>query len=116
MATTDDTYNGWTNRETWAAALWLGNDQAIDTEARERAGDAIAAYTVRCAQYGFEPNDAGELNSAGEALRDFVDEIIEGTWYTDPNEAQCWARDIGSRWRVNWAEVAAAFAPEPVEA
>ena len=23
----DNTYNGWKNRETWALALWFGNDQ-----------------------------------------------------------------------------------------
>jgi hypothetical protein len=27
MTTTDETYNGWTNRETWAVSLHLGNNQ-----------------------------------------------------------------------------------------
>src|SRR3990167_10562694 len=30
----NDTYNGWTNYETWAVALWLGDDQGSYEEAR----------------------------------------------------------------------------------
>ena len=30
----DDTYNGWTNCETWNVALWLGNDEGLYEMAR----------------------------------------------------------------------------------
>ncbi len=31
---TDQTYNGWTNYETWNVALWLGNDEGLYNMAR----------------------------------------------------------------------------------
>lgn len=33
----DETYNGWTNYETWAVALWMDNDQGSYLYWRERA-------------------------------------------------------------------------------
>ncbi len=37
--TTDNTYNGWTNYETWNYALWLGNDQGTSEYWAEQAHD-----------------------------------------------------------------------------
>ena len=36
-ATTDKTYNGWTNYETWGVALILDNDEGTYSYVRERA-------------------------------------------------------------------------------
>ena len=38
--TTDDTYNGWVNRETWCLALHLSNDASIYGMVRDMARDA----------------------------------------------------------------------------
>ena len=36
---TDEKYNGWTNRETWAFMLWVGSSQPLQNFARAWVGD-----------------------------------------------------------------------------
>jgi len=88
----DETYNGWTNRETWATNLWLSNDEGLYDWARERAQRAADPAT---------------------ACKEFVEELL------DPNEAllseelrHSISSDIGSLWRVDWQEVAESLLEE----
>jgi hypothetical protein len=37
-----DTYNGWTNYETWAVKLWIDNDEGTQEHWREEAERCIA--------------------------------------------------------------------------
>jgi hypothetical protein len=78
---TNDTYQGWTNRETWAAHLWLNNSVTIYQGAFEYAKPMTP-----------------------ESLREYTERVA----YSRPDMA----REIGSLWRVNWAEVAAALTKE----
>ena len=40
-------YNGWTNYETWNAALWINNDYALYDLARESEDFEDFVYSVR---------------------------------------------------------------------
>lgn len=102
----DDTYNGWTNRETWALNLWLTNDQGLYEMTRERVAGAMGKH-IRTSN----PDKWAVLlrqRAAGEAVKEFWEEL------TDPGEGLMsvenileMVRDIGSEYRVNWDEIGA---------
>jgi len=101
-------HNGWTNRETWATALHINNDQMLQEIALEYAEQEIAAH------------DEGEtINSYyfGQLIRDW----IEGDLLTLENIAGnqglfSMLTDIGSLYRVNWTEIGEAFLNDAKEA
>ena len=77
-------YNGWTNRETWCAALWINNDQGMQEYAAELA----------------------RRDDYGDAIRDMVDEIAgDVTAGHATHDAITMILDIGSLWRVDWREI-----------
>jgi hypothetical protein len=76
----NEDYNGWTNRETWAVGLHLSSDQDLQDEAKG-------------------------MNS--KQLEEFVDQLHEVSLETPENDLlRNMFIDIGSRWRVNWKELA----------
>jgi hypothetical protein len=88
--TTDEKYQGWTNRETWCVALWLNNEQVLE--------EGAAAVC----------NQPGEmLQEAAQSLENFVDDMLDdhptfvGTMFRDLVNC-CLAR-------VNWREIAETF-------
>jgi hypothetical protein len=85
----EDRYNGWTNRETWAAALHLSNDEGLYNAAREIA----------------------QRDEYGDAVKSMVEEIYEDVLHngtaawTDRQTARMLVADVGSLWRVDWKAV-----------
>jgi len=84
----DETYGGWTNRETWCMNLHITNDE----------GD----YRTSC--------ETVEWGGA-KALQDLWEEILDPATYTDGDEpinaeAMKVLYDVGSVYRINWQEIA----------
>jgi len=44
--TSDTTYNGWTNYETWNVNMWIENDEGMYDEACEMARQATSEYQL----------------------------------------------------------------------
>lgn len=94
-------YNGWTNRETWATALHIDNDQGLQELVQ---GLATTAH---------DENDDTEsaLYDLTQGIEEYVTEMLESDW----DGVKLMRRDIGSLWRVNWREVAKAYVWTPTE-
>ena len=83
----DETYNGWTNRETWATYLWLTNVNGLYRQALE--------YVSSEDMFRIEKDRAMELWLSNE-LFDF-DNMTR--------EMYMMREDIGSLWRVDWRSI-----------
>jgi len=96
-------YNGWSNRETWAANLHLSNDETLYTEAREVAGqdehgDALQEWIDKLADEVFDTSSSKPFTDFGNAQMS--------------DEVKMMIREIGSLWRVNWRELRASLTEE----
>ena len=111
VPTNPDEHNGWTNRETWAVALHIDNDQGFHLQQREMCKEAISA-----------PNKSAHLSDKQAAavalersLQEWVEEMSDSVYFPDgadfpANQAIAGMfHDIGSLWRVNWREIAENF-------
>lgn len=111
---TDETYNGWTNRETWALMLHINNDEGLSESARENvARERLDAhrYAERThPEWSGAERDAYIRSAAADALKYWADVLFIRSGYTGeygdawPDGLADAAADIGSLWRVNWAE------------
>ena len=98
----DDGHNGWTNRETWAFMLYLGNDEGIQRMTHDFVRDNLVGIYQ-------EDNRRG---AAADALRRWVSILYTRAGWEDnfgcewPENMEVEAEDIGSQWRINFLECA----------
>ena len=97
-------YNGWTNRETWALALWLDNDEGLRALTEDMISDAI-----------FAANEGGEVHQVAQALQEMTEELLTASGYEFSHGSEITrelievAEDIGSLYRVDYAEIARGY-------
>jgi hypothetical protein len=115
---TDETYNGWPNRETWAVALYINNDQGWQESVHRAIHWAHKCHDESTSQGQFPPYRAGEI------IRDNVESVLnpydeDGVNVTNDVERALLLlqiqADIGSLWRVDWTELGRVFLSDLAE-
>lgn len=96
-------YNGWTNRETWAAMLHINNDQWLQDTAMDYARTSREEHK----EEDGDEDVSGAIACLEDTLKDWLEEDLltreniagnEGLWLM--------LSDIGSLYRVNYRELA----------
>ena len=107
MSDTEKGYEGWANYETWAVALWLGNERASCDHWREQAAGIWEGDGVPRRQPHWTRSETARFNLADQLKADLTD-----------GAGQALKDDGGTLWRdllqaaldeVDWHEVADAF-------
>jgi hypothetical protein len=133
MSENKEEFNGWANRETWAANLYIQNDQGlIDqlTERLERAFD-LGSSELR----GSPLEDHGSIEGATRAdrrsfgisraarsIEPWLEMLFTGAGYREefgsewPHALQAIASDIGSLYRIDHREIAEAILEDKLAA
>ncbi len=128
MTNTDTTYNGWTNRSTWALALHLDNNEGDYTYWRERTGDAHDHVRELDLEPLTEEDFRVEATAiVAEELEQWLDELYDtieiAATSREPNygvsrEAWSLLRDVGfdtSTTAINYHEIARHWVDEVAE-
>lgn len=99
--TNTEQYNGWTNRETWAFMLHIGNDQSMQQDSWNVAGESLA----------FIPEQSD--SHVGEAVVRHWRELLSGVPNSSvqvlPKNMEMFRDEVGSWWRLDLAEIGASL-------
>ena len=104
----DNTYNGWTNHETWLVNLHLTNDYDTYSELTEKVSD-IVMKTCREVEgiWSSQEIESYLLTRVGILLGVFVDDMIQQVTENISNEmARLFIGDMVNTQSVNWEEIA----------
>lgn len=101
MTNTEDRHNGYTNRETWALALHVNNDEELYDRTREMVLEALAAPSVR----HDDPDDVKDYVVGSYVVDSWYEHFLETQQHD--GRARMVLNEVGSWWRVNREELGA---------
>lgn len=106
-----DEYQGWTNRETWAAHNWIINNEWICEAIKELLPAALEEQMEQIQEYGYIPPAPFFADLIKDQFNSWAYEVFEAAQSTEQvTPEQCtMIDDIGSFDRVNWLEIAKAL-------
>ena len=112
---TEEHYNGWKNRETWALMLHINNDEGLIRDALEITLDAFnkeieSLNETDSAMFGRVR--IGAICQARDAFQEWAEVLLTVDGYAEqyggdiPMDMVRIAQDVGSLWRVDFYECA----------
>lgn len=112
-----DTYEGWSNRETWATNLWLANDHGLY--------NMVYGEALRIWDETDEPEPGGPFTReriAVHELADWLEQTFDEWAHGDGDDNYApnpgiykMLDDIGSLYRVDWDEVAGGWITDAMD-
>ena len=100
MTDNTETYEGWSNRETWAANLWLANDQGLYNETLD---------LLSVARQNAEEQGRTVQGLLADAIQELFESMFDPEEMPQTPEIANVRNDIGSMWRVDWHEIAGSW-------
>ena len=105
-----DEYNGWVNRETWCAGLWIGNEEAWYRLVVDTAHEVVSG-ALRPKYIPTENKRAWYVHELAEWLENYFgpQEVFDWDNVRFNENLYSVLMDIGSLYRVDWHEIAAHY-------
>lgn len=108
----DEKYNGWSNRETWAYSMHIGNDEGMYNELQDAIKEIVSRHIDEIDDIELSDNDKeSAINDLEKWLKDYLEQLKE--MGNEFNHSECkgfcihdMIDEIGSDWRIDFHEIA----------